>query len=296
MILVAGATGTLGGEICRRLTSQGHAVRGLVRPTSIPQTVERLHALGVQTIEGDLKEPSSLIAACAGVRAVISTATTTHSRQRGDSIESTDGSGQQNLVRAARSAGVERFTYVSYSGGIDTGDPLTRAKRRVEQELQSSGMVYTVLRPTFFMDVWLSPALGFDYPNARVTIFGDGIRPVSWISLGDVASFAVETLDHPEARDAVLELGGPEPLSPLQVVAIFEEVGGRSFERQHVPESELRAGFETATDSLQKTFAALRLNYAKGDPIPMEHTLRTYGLQLTPVRDYAHRVLSVAPA
>jgi hypothetical protein len=82
----------------------------------------------------------------------------------------------------------------------------------------------------------------------------------------------------------------------LQVVAIFEEVGGRSFERQHVPESELRAGFETATDSLQKTFAALRLNYAQGDPIPMEHTLRTYGLQLTSVRDYAHRVLSVAPA
>lgn len=296
MILVAGATGFLGGEICRRFTSRGDSVRGLIRATSARGAVDRLHGLGVQTAEGDLKDPSSLRAACAGVRAVISTVTTTHSRQGGDSIESTDGGGQQNLVRAAREAGVERFTYVSYSGGIDTDDPLTRAKRGVEREIQRSGMAYTVLRPSFFMEVWLSPALGFDYANAKATIYGDGSRPVSWISLADVASFAVETLDHPAARDATLELGGPEALSPLQVVTAFEEMGGRKFECQHVPEAELRAAFETATDSLQKTFAALRLNCAQGDPIPMEETLRTYPVSLTSVRNYARRVLSMATA
>jgi uncharacterized protein YbjT (DUF2867 family) len=296
MILVAGATGSLGGEICRRLAGRGEPVRGLVRTSSAGDRVDRLHRLGVDTVQGDLKDPSSLTAACAGVRAVISTATTTHSRQDGDSIESTDGAGQRNLVRAAREAGVERFTCVSYSGRIDTDDPLTRAKRSVEQEVERSGMAYTVLRPTFFMDVWLSPALGFDYPNAKATIFGDGTRPVSWIALADVAGFAVETLDHPAARDAVLELGGPEALSPLQVVALFEEIGGRPFERHHVPESQLRAAFDAAVDSLPKTFAALQLNCAQGDPIPMENTLRTYGLQLTSVRDYAQRVLSIAPA
>lgn len=296
MILVAGATGTLGGEICRRLAEGGEPVRALVRASSAGERVDRLNRLGVHTVQGDLKNPSSLTAACAGVRAVISTATTTHSRQDGDSIESTDGAGQRNLVRAAREAGVERFTYLSYSGRIDTDDPLTRAKRSVEQEVERSGMAYTVLRPTFFMDVWLSPALGFDYPNAKATIFGDGTRPVSWIALADVAGFAVETLDHPAARDAVLELGGPEALTPLQVVALFEELSGRPFERHHVPESELRAAFDAATDSLPKTFAALQLNYAQGDPIPMEETLRTYGLQPTSVRDYAHRVLSIAPA
>ena len=296
MILVAGATGFLGGEICRRFTSRGDSVRGLIRATSTRGAVDRLHGLGVQTVQGDLKDPSSLREACAGARAVISTVTTTHSRQGGDSIESTDGAGQQNLVRAAREAGVERFTYVSYSGGIDTDDPLTRAKRGVEREIQRSGMTYTVLRPSFFMEVWLSPALGFDYGNAKATIYGDGSRPVSWISLADVASFAVETLDHPAARNATLELGGPEALSPLQVVTAFEEMGGRKFECQHVPEAELRAAFETATDSLQKTFAALRLNCAQGDPIPMEETLRTYPVPLTSVRDYARRVLSMATA
>ena len=292
MILVVGATGVLGSEICRRLVSNGAAVRGLVRRTSQGDAVERLRTLGVETTEADLKAPSSLTAACRGVRAVISTATTTHSRQTGDSIETTDEVGQRNLVQAARASGVAHVTYVSYSGGIDTDDPLTRAKRAVEREIQQSGMSYTILRPSFFMEVWLSPALGFDYPNARGTIYGAGTSKVSWISLFDVASFAVETLEHPTAANAVLELGGPEPLSPLDAVRIFEEVGGRPFQVQHVQQSELETQFTSATDSLHRTFAALRLNYAKGDPVPMDNILRRFPVELTSVREYARRVLT----
>lgn len=292
MILVVGATGFLGSEICRRLVAKGAAVRGLVRPTSDAGAVERLRLFGVETAEGDLKDPSSLPAVCEGIRAVISTATTTHSRQSGDSIETTDGVGQRNLVQAARASGVAHFSYVSYSGGIDTDDPLTRAKRTVEREIQQSGMDYTILRPSFFMEVWLSPALGFDYPNARATIYGAGTNKVSWISLADVATFAVETLDHPTAARSILELGGPEPVSPLEAVRIFEEVGGRAFQVQHVQASELQAQLASAADSLQQTFAALKLNCAKGDPVPMADILRRFPVQLTSVRDYARRALS----
>ena len=294
MILVVGATGVLGSEICRRLVSKEAAVRGLVRRTSQSDAVERLLTLGVETVEADLKDPSSLTAACHGIRAVISTATTTHSRQSGDSIETTDEAGQRNLVQAALASGVGHFTYVSYSGGINTDDPLTRAKRAVERQIQQSGMSYTILRPSFFMEVWLSPALGFDYQNARVTIYGAGTNKISWISLFDVASFAVETVDHPTATKAVLELGGPQALSPLETVRIFEAVGRRSFQVQHVPESELQAQFDSATDSLQKTFAALRLNYAKGDPVSMTDILHRFPVPLTSVRDYATRVLTSA--
>ena len=52
----------------------------------------------------------------------------------------------------------------------------------------------------------------------------------------DVAKFATESLDNPAARNAAIELGGPESLSPLEVVRIFEQVQGRAFEIQHVPE------------------------------------------------------------
>lgn len=161
--------------------------------------------------------------------------------------------------------------------------------------MRRSGMTYTILRPSVFMEVWLSPVLGFDYPNARATLYGEGERKISWISLADVAEFAVRSLESPAARNATLELGGPEALSPREVVRIFEEASGRSFELQIVPEEALRAQGAQATDSLQKAFAALMLAYAAGDPIPMEETLRTYPVALRSVRDYAREALS-APA
>jgi hypothetical protein len=88
-----------------------------------------------------------------------------------------------------------------------------------------------------------------------------------------------------------IELGGPNAVSPLEAVRTFEEVGGAPFERQHVPEDALRAQFAAATDSLQKSFAGLMLDYAHGDEIPMEGTLRRMPVQLTSVRDYARTVL-----
>ena len=87
------------------------------------------------------------------------------------------------------------------------------------------------------------------------------------------------------------DLGGPEALSPLSVVQIFEEVGGRPFELQHVPVEALEAQQTEATDPMQQSFAAMMRCYAAGDPIDMEGTLQAFPLQLTSVRDYARRVL-----
>jgi NADH dehydrogenase len=292
MILVVGATGYLGGEICRRLTAKGQQVRGLIRATSDPDTVARLRGMGVATVVGDLRDRRSLDAACAGVSTVISTATSVRSHQPGDSIETTDREGQSTLVDAARGAGVKRFVYVSYSGQIGTDDPLTVAKRTVEKRLRESGMTYTILRPSYFMESWLSPALGFDYGAAKATIYGSGQNKLSWISLGDVAEFAVRSLDAPTAKNAAIELGGPEALSPRDAVKVFEEVSGRRFELQQVPENALVAQRDAATDSLQRTFAALMLALAHGDPIPMGETLSRIPVRLTSVRDYAQRVLT----
>ena len=291
MIFVAGATGFLGGEICRRLRTAGRPVRGLARSTSDPAAVERLRASGVEVVEGDLRDAASLERSLRGVTAVISTATTTRSRQPGDSIEATDHQGQINLVDAARAAGVERFIYVSFSGQIGEDDPLTTAKRAVERRLQESGMSYTVLRPSYFMEAWLSPALGFDFPNARATVYGSGERKISWVSLADVASFALRALDDPDTARTTIELGGPEALSPLEVVKIFEETSGRKFELEHVPEDALRAQADASSDSLQRSFASLMLGYAKGDSIPMGETLRRHPVELRSVRDYARDTL-----
>lgn len=291
MILIAGATGFLGGEICRRLAASGESVRGLVRATSDHGVVERLRALGAQTVVGDVRDRHSLDVACRGARTVVSTITTTRSRQPGDSIEATDEAGQLNLVDAARASGVEHFVYVSYSANLDDSGPLTHAKRAVEQRIRESGMSHTILRPSYFMEVWLSPHLGFDFNNRKATVYGAGKQRISFISLGDVAEFAVRAVRSRDAVSSTIELGGPNAVSPLEAVRIFEDLGGAPFEVQHVDETALQAQFDGATDSLQKSFAGLMLDYAHGDEIPMEHTLRSMPVQLTSVRDYARNVL-----
>ena len=48
-------------------------------------------------------------------------------------------------------------------------------------------MAYTILQASYLMEIWLTPALGFDVANGKARLYGDGSRPVSWISYRDVA-------------------------------------------------------------------------------------------------------------
>jgi uncharacterized protein YbjT (DUF2867 family) len=281
MNLIVGATGILGSEICRLAAETGEPVRALVRSTSNPDKVSQLTALKAEVVIGDLKDRRSLDSACRGVTAVISTASSTLSRQQGDSIESVDREGQVNLVDAARAAGVKHFVLISFPN-VDIDFPLQRAKRAVEDRLQKSGMSYTILQPTFFTEVWLSPALGFDPTNAKAQIYGSGHHKISFISFQDVARFAVAALDPRLAPNAIIKLGGPEALSPLEAVRLAEQVVGKPIEVQHVPEEALRAQHAAATDSLQQSFAGLMLYYAGGDVIEMADTLRTF--QIRPLK------------
>jgi uncharacterized protein YbjT (DUF2867 family) len=262
-------------------------VRALVRPTSNESRVEALRVLGAELVTGDLKDPATLVAACAGAEVVITTASTTLSRQAGDTIASVDQDGQLQLIEAAKASGVSRFVYVSYSGNHTIGCPLTTAKRAVEQALRDSGLTYTILRPSYFMEVWLSPALGFDPANAQARIYGAGRAPISFISLKDVARFVVRSLTTPAARNATIELGGPEAVSPLDVVHTFERSTGRTFALEHVAEEVLELQYQNARDPLEQSFGALMLGYARGDVVDMSQTLDAFPLPLTSVREFA---------
>lgn len=268
-VLVVGATGLLGSEVCSRLRGEGWRVRGLVRRDSDRDKVQRLQNAGVETVTGDLKDRASLDAAVRGLSAVISTASSTLSRREGDSIDSVDRAGQLNLVDAAARAAVTRFVLVSFPP-MPLEFPLQDAKRAVEQRLQSSGMTYTIVQPTIFMEVWLGPALGFDVANGTAQIFGAGDRPVNFIGVSDVARFTVAALSAPAAENTVLALGGPDTLPPIEVVREAERVTGKRLTVTHVPEQALLAQFESASDPLQKSFAALSLSMARGFAIDVQ--------------------------
>jgi hypothetical protein len=97
----------------------------------------------------------------------------------------------------------------------------------------------------------------------------------------------VRSLDTAAARNATFALGGPEAIAPLEVVRIFEELGGAPFTVEHMMESVLRAGKVSARRALDEAFAALSLGYAHGDAIDMRATLEAMPVRLVGVREYA---------
>jgi uncharacterized protein YbjT (DUF2867 family) len=293
MILVVGSTGSLGSEICQRLTALGKSVRGLVRSTSDPEKVLRLKEIGVETVVGDLRDSVSLAAACRGVDTVITTATSIASTQPGNSIPVTDQQGQLDLVQAACQADVQKFIYISIAQRMEPC-PMTTAKRTVEKAIMSRGMDYTILCPGPYMEVWLGPGLGFDYPNAKTTIYGDGHAKNSYISRNDVAEYVVQSLDNPAASKALFELGYPQMYSVLEIVRIFEETSGKSFELQFVPAVALEAQRDAATDPRQISFAVLIHNVATGIHVDLSKSQKAFPkIKLKSVKEFASSAFAV---
>jgi uncharacterized protein YbjT (DUF2867 family) len=290
MNLVVGATGYLGQEICRVLREAGKPVRALCRRTAAPGHLRRLADLGVDIHYGDLKAPASLGDICANVETIISTASSTLSRQPDDSIESVDLRGHLHLVEVARRAGVRHFIFVSFAKQA-LESPLQTAKRAVENEVIASGMNYTILQPVDFMEVWLGPGLGFDPSHGRVRVLGSGEKKTSWISLADVAKFAAAAVDNPRFHGRVLPLGGPEALSILEVLETFKELGAPRFELEYLTEPELLEQLKSAQDPLQQSFAALMLNTARGQIVDSAPALEINPMELVSVRQYANRTL-----
>lgn len=296
MLLVVGATGMLGSEICRQLVAGGEHVRALVRPGADATRVTELRELGVQVVEGDLRDTASLVVACTGMRAVVSTASAVMSRVASDTIDNVDRDGQLALVAAAETAGVRHLVYTSCSGRLDVDCALVRAKRAVETRVRESrALTHTILRPTAFMEVWLTPAFGFDAVNGLARVLGTGRNRVSWIAVADVARFAVAACSHAFTRNTTLELGGPQALSPLDVVQIAEELGCQPFDRDVVGEARLEKEWLLATGEPERSLAAMRLALSRGDAIPMHRLLAFFPFQLATVRQHVAKSLRRLP-
>jgi uncharacterized protein YbjT (DUF2867 family) len=295
MDLVAGATGLVGQQIALGLSKKGRDVRAMVRGGRSHEKAKVLISAGIEIADADLTKTETLLAACADINTIICTATSGPFGSE-DGLRRIDHDGTLALIECAEQAGVSHFIYTSYSGNIREESPLATAKRNCENRLLSSRMRATILRPSFFSEVWLSPALGFDPPNGRARIYGTGDAKISYISLFDVAAFAIAAAEKVPEKSAVLEMGGPEALSQLDAVRIFEQTLGRKLETDHVPVAAL-AEQRRSPDPRQQTFAALMLAYAKGDAIPdsME-TARSYGVQLHSVSDYATTMSRTATA
>ena len=286
MDLVAGATGLVGQRIALNLRDEGRKVRAIVRGGVARAQAQPLVAAGVEVVNADLTRPETLAPACAGVETLVCTATSMpHGRD--DGLRRVDRDGVLSLIDAAERASVPKFIYTSYSGNIREESPLEAAKRDCEIRLMAGSMQGVILRPSYFMEFWLSPMLDFDPANASARIYGSGEAKVSYISAYDVAAFAVAAVRRNLDDWEVLEMGGPEALSQLGAVRIFERQLRTEFKLDFVPVAALEQQ-HLSSDPLQQTFAALMIAYAKGDVIPQGRAnAERYGVRLRSVAEYA---------
>ena len=286
MDLVVGATGLVGQRIALNLRDEGRKVRAIVRGGVARAQAQPLVAAGVEVVNADLTRPETLAPACAGVETLVCTATSMpHGRD--DGLRRVDRDGVLSLIDAAERASVPKFIYTSYSGNIREESPLEAAKRDCEIRLMAGSMQGVILRPSYFMEFWLSPMLDFDPANASARIYGSGEAKVSYISAYDVAAFAVAAVRRNLDDWEVLEMGGPEALSQLGAVRIFERQLRTEFKLDFVPVAALEQQ-HLSSDPLQQTFAALMIAYAKGDVIPQGRAnAERYGVRLRSVAEYA---------
>ena len=286
MDLVVGATGLVGQQVALALLQRGRSIRALVRRGAHHPKAQPLFSAGIEICDADLTQPESLPAACGGIDTIVCTATSMP-HARNDGLRRVDLEGVLALIAAAEAAGVRHFIYASYSGNIREDCPLHTAKRMSEARLLDSSMRATILRPSYFMEAWLGPALGFDPAQATARIYGPGNAPVSYISVRDVVAFAVAATASQGSGHQILEIGGPEALSQRDAVALFERTLKKRFKLDFIPLAALEEQYRS-TDPLAKTFAALSIAYAKGDFIPDALvTARRFGVDLQSVAAYA---------
>jgi uncharacterized protein YbjT (DUF2867 family) len=231
VILLTGATGTVGSALLRRLTSDGRPVRCLVRD---PNRL-RDQRVRVQIALGDLANPSSFRNALRGVDTVIHLAASIRDQPR-TSIEELNGLATLRLVRAAQRAGVRRFLFFSALGASrQSRTRFFRSKALAEQAVAGSALDATVFRPSIIYapgDPWLTLLKRLSWLPA-VPVSGSGRALYQPIWAEDVATAVIGALDR--SGGGRFQLAGPEALSYDEIVRVMLRSAGRRRRLLHVP-------------------------------------------------------------
>jgi uncharacterized protein YbjT (DUF2867 family) len=222
MILVTGATGTIGREVFRRLAAAGEQPRAFVRDPHIART--RL-GNAVDHVVGDLNRPETLQAGLAGVDRVF-LVTRQSSRQPQQ---------ERNVIDAAARASARHLVKLSVFRADDRSPlQIARQHRDIERAVERSGLVYTLVRPVFLMQ----NLLGMVRDGAIRTAAGDG--RVAMVDARDVAAVAVAALTSRHCHGKTHTLTGPQALSFDEVAEILSDQTGKRIRHLRVAPNDVR--------------------------------------------------------
>jgi NAD(P)H dehydrogenase (quinone) len=221
-IIVSGASGNLGGLTVEALLARGVPASRLILVSRTPEQLAKYGELGASLRFGDFTQPASLPAAYAGGKRMLlisvgGTQTESAAELLGRAID------------AAKAAGVEHIAYTSYIG-ITRGDLEGRAADHQETEdlLQASGLAWTMLRNSIYMDNLVRQAAPM-VASGRAVIPPDE-SPIGYVTRADCAAAAAAVLSTPGHENKAYDITGPELLGVREIAAAASAVTGKPIE------------------------------------------------------------------
>ena len=229
MILVTGATGTVGREVVAQLLAAGQDVRAMTRNPAKARLDSR-----VEVVRGDFDSPASLAEAVRGVDRLFSL-----------TVGPQTGLHERNLAQAAKAAGVRHIVKLSAMGGDgETKNEIRKWHDEGEQAFRETGIPLTVLYPGAFMSNALHWRETIRATGKVFSNYGDGKLPP--VHPRDIAAVAVRALTSDGHDGKCYTITGPEALTVGEQVKILANAVGKPIEYVPVPDEAIRSGMEKA--------------------------------------------------
>ena len=227
-VLVTGASGRTGQAVVRAMADAGHAVRFLTRQSDYAG--ELVDVAGAQFVTGDLSSDGDVARAVAGMDAIYHIPPNMHAG------EIPFG---ERMVKAARAARVKHLVYHSVLHPQIEALPHHWNKVFVEQAVIESGLPFTILQPSSYMQNALADWRGISHDGVHTLGFSVRAR-LSLVDLDDVAEVAAKVTGSPNHVGAIYELAGPEMLSGEDKAQILSQVLGRAVRAVQEPPQDFR--------------------------------------------------------
>jgi uncharacterized protein YbjT (DUF2867 family) len=228
MILVTGATGTIGSATLKGLKAKGARFKVAAR------SPDKLKGQGVEAVSFDWDKPETYGPALQGVEKVFLLTP----------ISDKQVQYAQMLVDAAKNAGVKHMVKLSVMGvEAEPGISFGRLHRGAEKAIQGSGLAWTMLRPTFFMDNFVN-YYGVDPKKDSTVYLPHGQGKAVWVDGRDVGEVAAAVLAGTGHEGKAYDLTGPEALGAAEALAILGEALGHKYTYVDVPEEAARKAMQ----------------------------------------------------
>ena len=235
LILVTGGTGQQGGATLRELVRHGHRVRAMTRNPD-GEKGQVLASLGVEVVRGDFDDEASVRGALEGAWGAYAVQNTWEAGVAGEEQQG------KRFAELALASGVKHLVYASVaSADLETGIPHFDNKARIEAKIGNVGLTsYTIVRPVFFMENFLSSWFNPGIDQGQLQISIKSTTTLQMISVDDIGCYGrVAFEQHGDLNGRAMDIAGDERTMP-EVAEVLAKATGHPVTFQPAPIEDVR--------------------------------------------------------